>query len=229
MNLCDIPASYADAASNAREAGYEKVRLVPRKAGVRCPLPQLVEWPLVGTFVFVRLIVKLSTNWNDTTSTHVAGEPCSTEALTDLIYEGLAEPRLFGLGRGSRFGENWSVYFSESVTSGKLNCAQSPAQSEQWCCWFGRRRIIFGSEEIATIRADAARRPTSVTAPTCFLRTSELFASWKQWCDERNLRPGSMNTLSDALYERGFERARDSRGNRGFRGLTIKTSTQSYD
>jgi hypothetical protein len=128
MNLCDIPASYADAASNAREAGYEKVRLVPRKAGVRCPLPQLVEWPLVGTFVFVRLIVKLSTNWNDTTSTHVAGEPCSTEALTDLIYEGLAEPRLFGLGRGSRFGENWSVYFSESVTSGKLNCAQSPTQ-----------------------------------------------------------------------------------------------------
>ena|SRR6266511_358438 len=51
---------------------------------------------------------------------YVAGEPCSTEALTDLIYEGLAEPRLFGLGRGSRFGENWSVYFSESVTSGKL-------------------------------------------------------------------------------------------------------------
>jgi hypothetical protein len=52
-----------------------------------------------STFVFVRLIVKLTTNWNDTTSTHVAGEPCSTEALTDLIYEGLAEPRLFGLGR----------------------------------------------------------------------------------------------------------------------------------
>jgi hypothetical protein len=69
----------------------------------------------------VRLIVKLSTNWNDTTSTHVAGAPCSTEAsLTDLIYEGLAEPCFFGLGRGSRFGENWSVYFSDSVTSGKL-------------------------------------------------------------------------------------------------------------
>jgi hypothetical protein len=25
--------------------------------------------------------------------------------------------------------------------------AQSPAQSEQWCCWFGRRRIISGSAE----------------------------------------------------------------------------------
>jgi ABC-type uncharacterized transport system substrate-binding protein len=41
-----------------------------------------------STFVFVRLIVKLSTNWNDTTSTHVAGAPCSTEPLTDLIHEG---------------------------------------------------------------------------------------------------------------------------------------------
>src|SRR5438552_11602856 len=24
-------------------------------------------------------------------------------------------------------------------------CAQSPAQTEQWCCWFSHRRIIFGS------------------------------------------------------------------------------------
>jgi hypothetical protein len=32
-------------------------------------------------------------------------------------------------------------------------CAQSPAQSEQWCCWFGRRRSIFGSAEIAAICA----------------------------------------------------------------------------
>jgi hypothetical protein len=29
--------------------------------------------------------------------------------------------------------------------------AQSPAQSAQWCCWFGRRRSIFGSEEIAEL------------------------------------------------------------------------------
>src|SRR5438876_6329192 len=28
-------------------------------------------------------------------------------------------------------------------------CAQSPAQSEQWYCWFGRRRSIVGSAEIA--------------------------------------------------------------------------------
>ena len=36
-------------------------------------------------------------------------------------------------------------------------CAQSPAQTEQWCCWFSRRRIIFGSAEIAAIRAPSLR------------------------------------------------------------------------
>jgi hypothetical protein len=51
-----------------------------------------------STFVFVRLIVKLSTNWNDTTSTHVAGAPCSTEALADLMYEGLVDPAFSDLG-----------------------------------------------------------------------------------------------------------------------------------
>src|SRR5260221_5429135 len=35
-------------------------------------------------------------------------------------------------------------------------CAQSPAQTEQWCCWIGRRRIIFGSAEIAAILAISA-------------------------------------------------------------------------
>jgi transposase len=28
-------------------------------------------------------------------------------------------------------------------------CAESPAQTEQWCCWLCRRRIIFRSKEIA--------------------------------------------------------------------------------
>src|SRR5215467_11553202 len=32
---------------------YEKVRAVPRKAGVRCPLPQFVEWALVGSRSFL--------------------------------------------------------------------------------------------------------------------------------------------------------------------------------
>ena len=28
-------------------------------------------------------------------------------------------------------------------------CAESPAQTEQWCCWLCRRRLIFRSKEIA--------------------------------------------------------------------------------
>jgi hypothetical protein len=34
---------------------------------------------------------------------------------------------------------------------------------------------------------------------------------------------------SNVLYQCNRDAVRDSRGNRGFRGLTIKTSTQSYD
>jgi hypothetical protein len=26
-----------------------------------------------------------------------------------------------------------------------LQASTSPVQSEQWCCWIGRSRIIFGS------------------------------------------------------------------------------------
>jgi hypothetical protein len=34
---------------------------------------------------------------------------------------------------------------------------------------------------------------------------------------------------SNVLYQCNRDAVRDSRGNRGFRGLTIKTSTQGYD
>jgi hypothetical protein len=41
-------------------------------------------------------------------------------------------------------------------------CGKSPAQSEQWCCWFGRRRIISGSGRKSrqfVPYSDAARWP----------------------------------------------------------------------
>ena len=67
-----------DSATTQHEMqSYEKVRLVPWKAGVRYPRPVTYGTAAGGsTFVFVRLIVKLSTNWHDTTSTHIAGAPC---------------------------------------------------------------------------------------------------------------------------------------------------------
>jgi putative DNA primase/helicase len=58
--------------------------------------------------------------------------------------------------------------------------------------------------------------------PFAFTPTSQLFGSWKRWCDERNLKPGSGNALSDALNDRGFTRKRGHGGVRGFRSLDLK-------
>ncbi len=59
--------------------------------------------------------------------------------------------------------------------------------------------------------------------PYAFTRASELFGSWRQWCDKRNLKPGSGNVLSDALADRGFERKREpGTGQRGFKRLALR-------
>ena len=55
-----------------------------------------------------------------------------------------------------------------------------------------------------------------------FIRTSELFASWKAWAEDHNLKPGSAQTLSESLADRGFAKARNGNGQRGFKTLTIK-------
>jgi putative DNA primase/helicase len=57
--------------------------------------------------------------------------------------------------------------------------------------------------------------------PFAFTPVNTLFASWKRWCDERNLTPGSGRTLSDALVERGFVRKRVHGGVRGFPNLVL--------
>ncbi len=50
----------------------------------------------------------------------------------------------------------------------------------------------------------------------------ELYASWRQWCDEKGLMPGSATQLSDALADRGYERIRMHGGKRGFSRLQTK-------
>ena len=40
-----------------------------------------------------------------------------------------------------------------------------------------------------------------------FSRTAELFASWKAWCEDRNMKPGSEQALSEALADRGFAKS----------------------
>jgi putative DNA primase/helicase len=63
---------------------------------------------------------------------------------------------------------------------------------------------------------------TEVAPPSAFVKTAELFASWKHWCDSRNAAPGNANSLSDQLYERGFMRKKGTGGARGFVGLRVK-------
>ena len=55
-----------------------------------------------------------------------------------------------------------------------------------------------------------------------FIRASELFASWRTWCDERGLKAGSLKALSEALEDRGHQKARDRTGNRGFKRLGLR-------
>jgi putative DNA primase/helicase len=57
--------------------------------------------------------------------------------------------------------------------------------------------------------------------PYAFTPTSQLFSSWKAWCDERNLKPGGSNALSDALVDRGYTRKRAHGGVRGFSSIVL--------
>jgi P4 family phage/plasmid primase-like protien len=57
--------------------------------------------------------------------------------------------------------------------------------------------------------------------PYAFTPNRELFASWKNWCDERGLKPGSERALADALCDRGRIRKKTN-GVRGFQSLVLK-------
>ncbi len=56
-----------------------------------------------------------------------------------------------------------------------------------------------------------------------FTRTSALFASWKSWCEDRNIKPGSTMALSGMLEDRGYEKRRETgTGQRGFVRIVLK-------
>jgi putative DNA primase/helicase len=56
-----------------------------------------------------------------------------------------------------------------------------------------------------------------------FELSSVLFTSWKAWCEEKNLKPGSERAFAEALRDRGFEKDRKEHG-RGFAGISLKGS-----
>lgn len=53
-------------------------------------------------------------------------------------------------------------------------------------------------------------------------RTADLFASWKKWSEDHNIKPGSEQAFAQALVEKGFARSRNNKGQRGFSRLEIK-------
>jgi phage/plasmid-associated DNA primase len=60
--------------------------------------------------------------------------------------------------------------------------------------------------------------------PRSWTRTLDLFDTWKQWCEPRNLPHGSAKSFSEALEERGLAKKRDGSGRQGFSGVTFRQS-----
>jgi putative DNA primase/helicase len=58
--------------------------------------------------------------------------------------------------------------------------------------------------------------------PFAFTSNERLFSSWRAWCDDRNMKPGTGRALADALTDRGYDRKRLGKEGRGFKGLVLK-------
>jgi putative DNA primase/helicase len=57
-----------------------------------------------------------------------------------------------------------------------------------------------------------------------FTLTSELFSSWKAWCETRNIPQGSVTAFAEGLKDRHFGKKRQGgTGRQGFEGIAIKT------
>jgi putative DNA primase/helicase len=69
---------------------------------------------------------------------------------------------------------------------------------------------------------------TAKDVPTAFITTSKLFASWKNWTEQRGLSTGSARTLQEALCDRGHTPKRTTHG-RGFAGIQLKDLSQQEE
>jgi putative DNA primase/helicase len=69
----------------------------------------------------------------------------------------------------------------------------------------------------------------TTTQHDVFTLTKHLFASWRQWCEPRNLPLGTETAFTDTLKERGrdlgFEKKRREHG-RGFVGIRLKSASE---
>jgi hypothetical protein len=95
--------------------------------------------------------------WTCQNSSHVPAQPRAATTQTPR--------RPTGRWRGER---SEAIRLAVRDHHTRSLCAQSPAQSEQWCCWFCYRRSIFGSEEAAAIRAlQRCRSMANIGAEHC--------------------------------------------------------------
>jgi putative DNA primase/helicase len=60
-----------------------------------------------------------------------------------------------------------------------------------------------------------------------FTRTTELFASWKAWCEPRNQEPGSEKAFSETLRNKNFTKDHNTLNQAGWRKLTFKTKKET--
>jgi putative DNA primase/helicase len=65
-----------------------------------------------------------------------------------------------------------------------------------------------------------------IADPMAFTTSRLLFTSWKHWCEERNLTPGTETAFVETLKDRGFEQKRKTFG-RGFAGLALRPNGPS--
>jgi phage/plasmid-associated DNA primase len=104
----------------------------------------------------------------------------------------------------------------------------------RWCLigCLERQRIGLASPKVVTDATDAYFEDQDTTkqwledctqdsGPYAFTPSSQLYSSWKAWCEERGFKPGSAKALADALNDRGYTPKRAHGGVRGFSRLTI--------
>jgi putative DNA primase/helicase len=58
--------------------------------------------------------------------------------------------------------------------------------------------------------------------PFAFTASGQLYASWRNWCDERGLAPGSAKSFTQALTDRGCQAKRIRTGARGFASIILR-------
>jgi putative DNA primase/helicase len=64
------------------------------------------------------------------------------------------------------------------------------------------------------------------TYPDAFVKTAELFASWRTWAERRNLAAGTVTAFAESLTDKGCQKKNMTYG-RGFKGIMLKPERQN--